>query len=89
MSETRPILLTWAALVALVALTVAGSFAFSGTLSLVTWLSIAVAKTALIFWVFMHLREDRGLLRIFAVGAIAWLMILFAFGGLAYVPGPT
>lgn len=86
MSETRSILLTWAALLILLVLTVAASFAFTGAPSILTGLSVAIAKTALILWVFMHLREDRGLLRVVAVGAVAWLMILFALGGLAYVP---
>jgi len=37
---------------------------------------VAAAKAALIFWFFMQLRTEKGLIRVFAVGAIAWLAIL-------------
>ena len=40
-------------------------------------------KAALILWVFMHLAEAGGLLRVIAIAAFAWLAILFALGALA------
>ncbi len=85
--ETRSLLLTWIALVVLLALTVGASFVLTGPPSLAAALLIAFAKAALILWIFMHLREISGLLRVFAVAAAAWLLILFALGGLAYLPG--
>jgi cytochrome c oxidase subunit IV len=81
----RHLVLAWAALMLLLALTVAASFALTGAASLVTALGIAGIKAALILWVFMHLSEDDGLLRVIAVAAFAWLGILFALGGLAYL----
>lgn len=39
-------------------------------------LAAAVAKAGLIYWVFMHLREVTGFLRIAAVGAAIWPLIL-------------
>ncbi|TPE51047.1 cytochrome C oxidase subunit IV family protein [Amaricoccus solimangrovi] len=85
MSVTRLLVLTWAALLLLLALTVAASFLLVGPPSLAAGIGIAAAKAALIFWVFMHLREDTGLLRVVAIAAFAWLGILFALGGLAYL----
>jgi cytochrome c oxidase subunit 4 len=36
----------------------------------------ASLKAMLILWFYMHLKEEGGLNRIFAVGAIVWLVIL-------------
>ena len=44
--------------------------------SAVVSFGVAAAKVALIFWFFMQLRTEKGLIRVFAVGAIAWLAIL-------------
>jgi cytochrome c oxidase subunit 4 len=43
-------------------------------------LAIATVKAVLIAWVFMHLRESSGLVRLFAVGALFWLLALIALG---------
>lgn len=83
--ETRRLVLTWAALMALLALTVAASFALTGAASLAAGLGIAALKAGLVLWIFMHLAEDDGLLRVVAIAAFAWLGILFALGGLAYL----
>ena len=73
----RSLLLVWSALLALLGLTVTASFLLAGPASFAVSLAIALAKAALIFWFFMHLREERGLIRIFAIGAAAWLLIMF------------
>lgn len=78
MGGIRPLLLVWAALLALLALTIAASFVLTGPLSLAASLSIALAKAALVFWFYMHLKEEGGLVRLAAVAAGAWLLILFA-----------
>lgn len=83
--EIRRLVLTWAALMALLALTVGASFLLTGPASLAAGLGIAALKAGLILWVFMHLAEDDGLLRVVAVAAFAWLGILLALGGLAYL----
>jgi len=75
-SELRPLLLTWAGLLALLAITIAVSFAPIGPVKPVANMAIAAVKAGLILWVFMHLRERGGLMRIFALGAIAWLAVL-------------
>jgi cytochrome c oxidase subunit IV len=85
MQGTRPLFLVWIALVVLLALTVAASFVLTGASSLAASLGIAAGKAALVAWVFMHLREEGGLVRAVAIGALAWLLILFVLGGAAYV----
>jgi cytochrome c oxidase subunit IV len=76
MQRARSLLIVWAALLGLLALTVAASYLVTGPLSAAASLLIALAKASLVFWFFMHLREERGLVRLFAVGATAWLLIL-------------
>jgi len=39
-------------------------------------LSIAAAKMLLIFWIFMRLRYQRGLVRVFAFAAFFWLGVI-------------
>jgi cytochrome c oxidase subunit 4 len=72
----RSLVLVWAALLALLAGTVAASYVLTGPLSVAVSLGIASAKAALILWFFMGLRREGGLVRLFAVAATAWLAIL-------------
>ncbi|HLG48663.1 MAG TPA: cytochrome C oxidase subunit IV family protein [Reyranella sp.] len=76
--------IVWLALIALLALTVAGSFTVTGASSAIVSFGVAAAKVALIFWFFMQLRTEKGLIRVFAVGAIAWLLILLLFAAIDY-----
>jgi cytochrome c oxidase subunit 4 len=76
--------IVWLALLALLALTVAGSFTVTGVASSVVSFGVATAKVALIFWFFMQLRTEKGLVRLFAVGAIAWLLILLCLTTIDY-----
>lgn len=76
MKEVRTILLVWAALLALLALTVAASFAPLGRALPFVSYGIAVAKTALVVWVFMELRVRGGLQRIALGVGFVWLAIL-------------
>ena len=76
--------IVWLALIALLALTVAGSFTVTGASSAIVSFGVAAAKVALIFWFFMQLRTEKGLIRVFAVGAIAWLLILLLFATIDY-----
>jgi cytochrome c oxidase subunit 4 len=68
----------WLALLALLALTVALSFALKGMPSLAASIAIAAAKAGLIFWFYMHVREKQGIVRVAAVAAFLWLAILTA-----------
>jgi len=77
--ETRQLILVWAGLMLLLAATVAVTFSPLPTVVKPGMnLLIAGAKAALIVWVYMHLREQPGLNRVVALGALAWLVILVA-----------
>jgi cytochrome c oxidase subunit 4 len=89
MKGAKPLVLVWAALMGLLALTLGASFVFTGPLSLVTSLGIAFTKAALVFWFFMHLREEGGLVRLAAVGAGVWLLILFILSAADYTTRQT
>jgi cytochrome c oxidase subunit 4 len=77
MKAVRTILLAWAALLALLALTIAASFAPLGRALPFVSYGIAMAKTALVVWIFMELRVRDGLQRIALGVGFVWLGILF------------
>jgi cytochrome c oxidase subunit 4 len=79
MSEIRPYVLVWLALLVLLAISAAGSFVFTGPVNLLVSFGTATLKGLLIFWFYMHLKEEGGLNRIFAIGAIIWLALLLIF----------
>jgi cytochrome c oxidase subunit 4 len=66
----------WVALMALLTATVGATFLPLGQWLPVVNLLIAFAKAGLIYWFFMHVREQKWLARLVAVAAIAWLAIL-------------
>ena len=77
MKAARTILVAWAALLALLALTIAASFAPLGRVLPYVSYAIAIAKTAIVAWIFLELRGRDGLQRIALAVGFAWLMILF------------
>ncbi|MDG3579631.1 cytochrome C oxidase subunit IV family protein [Rhizobium sp. YJ-22] len=85
MPKAMQILSVWLALMALLAATVVSSMLLRGSVGLAASLVIALAKAALVFWFFMHLREENGLARIAATGAVLWVAILFLLSGLDIV----
>lgn len=85
MPKAMQVLSVWLALMALLAATVVSSMLLRGSVGLASSLVIALAKAALVFWFFMHLREENGLARIAATGAVLWVAILFLLGGLDIV----
>ncbi len=82
--SVRLIVLVWAALLGLLALTVGASLILTGPASLAAGLGIALAKATLIYWFFMHLRDASGLIRLAAAGALVWLLILLTLVGVDY-----
>ena len=64
------------ALLGLLTLTAVAARLPGGSWSLPFALLVATAKLMLIFWVFMRLREHRGLVRVFAVAGFFWLGLL-------------
>jgi cytochrome c oxidase subunit 4 len=77
MKAVRTILVVWAALLGLLVLTIAASFAPLGRALPFVSYGIAVAKTALVVWIFMELRVRDGLQRIALGLGFVWLAILF------------
>jgi cytochrome c oxidase subunit 4 len=74
--EVRQYLFVWAALLALLALTVASSFVRLGGGNAVINLFVAGAKALLVATFFMHLRDRPALVRLAAGVGVVWLMIL-------------
>lgn len=70
--------------VAIGTLTVGVCFVATGLTSLVANLAIAAVKAALVFWFYIHLRGAGGLVRVFAIGAGAWLLIMLLLAGTDY-----
>ena len=77
MSATVRLLLVWAALMLLLAITVTATFLPLGNVRIAVSYGVAVAKAALVLWFFMELRDDDGLARLAGIAAFAWISILF------------
>lgn len=72
----RTLLLTWAALLLLLALTFASAYVHLGTWNAVVNIVIAIAKAALVMTLFMHLKDASGLTRAFGVAAFFFVILL-------------
>jgi cytochrome c oxidase subunit IV len=75
-AHTRTLIVVWAALIFLLALTIGVTLLPLGHAKPMANIGIAVVKAALIFWFYMHLRELSGLIRLSAVAALVTLAIL-------------
>jgi cytochrome c oxidase subunit 4 len=89
----RPLVLTWVALLVLLALTAGSALLRLGWWNGVLNLLIALAKGLLVALVFMRLRKAHALVRIAAVTGLTTLAILFALAGSDYatrtrIPAP-
>lgn len=76
--QARTLVLVWLGLMGLLALTVGATFAPIGAFKPVANLAIAFGKAGLVLWFFMQLRAEHRLVRIVALAAVAWLLILIA-----------
>ena len=84
----RAIVLSWTALLALLATTVFVSYQPLGSLNLIVALCIATAKALIVAAVFMELRERSGLMIAFAAAGFFWLGILIWLSGVDFVSRP-
>jgi cytochrome c oxidase subunit 4 len=82
--SARPLLLTWLALMALLAITAAVAWVPLGWVNTAISLGIALAKALLVALVFMRLRRAHGLLRLTALAGIVTLFLLFGLAGADY-----
>ncbi|WP_168879029.1 cytochrome C oxidase subunit IV family protein [Rhizobium sp. P28RR-XV] len=71
-------------LLGLLGITICASLPLSGVAGLAASLSIALLKSAMIYWRYMHLDEEDALNRIAALAASAWLLVLLLFLGIDY-----
>lgn len=76
-SEQSTYLLVYLALLLLLGATMLSAQFELGIWNPVLNLGIATLKAILIAWVFMHLRESSGLVRLFAIAVLFWLLALF------------
>ena len=75
-AEAVRAVIVWAALQALLALTVLLAFAPLGALKAPIAYAIATAKATLVMWFFMELRREGGLPRLAAAAGLVWVSIL-------------
>ena len=76
MKNVRAILYAWVALLVLLALTIGASFApLRSVLPFVSY-SIAIAKTAIVIWLFMEMKTRDGLQRLALGVGFVWVFIL-------------
>lgn len=85
MGTKTQIVTIWLALLLLLAATFGASFAFTGAVGILVSLGIAFTKAGMVYWKYMHVGEQPGLLRIAAVAAGAWLAILFMLTAADYL----
>jgi cytochrome c oxidase subunit 4 len=79
----KPVL-TWIALLALLAASAGSAMLPLGWINGVVNLAIAVAKALLVLVVFMRLRRAHSLLRVAAATGLCMLVVLFALAGADY-----
>lgn len=76
-SQIRTYVYVYVALIVLLGITVGATQAPIEPYGPVVNMAVAVAKTALVLWFFMHLGESTGLVRVVAMSAFLWLVLLF------------
>ena len=81
---TRPLLIGWLGLLALLGLQVGLAFLPLGQAHLYFALGVSAAMATIIAWIFMELASAPHLARIFAYAGLFWVMVLFSLGGSDY-----
>lgn len=82
--RTRPLVLTWLALLALLALSAGSAWIPLGWINTAIGLAVATVKALLVALVFMRLRAGHPLLRLTALAGLATLALLFTLSGADY-----
>ena len=85
MLTVRAAVLTYVALLALLALTVGSTLFNLGAANTIINLAVAVAKAALIGLAFMHLRRSGVLVSLTITAVLLWLALLFSLPLLDFV----
>ena len=76
MTQRRADIYAWIALLALLAATFGSAYIPMGRLNVAVNLGIAVVKALVVALVFMHVRNERPLIRVVAAVGVIWLAIL-------------
>jgi cytochrome c oxidase subunit 4 len=79
-ADIRRLAIVYLALLALLSATMLATWIGLGRLGPFVSLGIAVAKASLVFWFFMELRQAAGLVRLFAVAGVFWILLMFSLG---------
>lgn len=83
--EARGLAVAWLALLALMGASLGASYLHLGAGNLVAGVGIAVAKTFIVGWWFMHLRRAAATDRAAALIALFLLAVLLALSGIDYL----
>ena len=83
-SRIRPLVLTWLALLALLALSAGTAWLQLGWINTAIGLAVATVKAVLVGLVFMRLRVTHPLLRLTALAGLTTLALLFILSGADY-----
>jgi cytochrome c oxidase subunit 4 len=86
--HTRPLVLTWLALLVLLGLSAGSALLPLGWFNTAIGLVIALVKALLVAVVFMRLRRAHALLRIAAITGIVTMALLFILSGADYATRP-
>ncbi|HWE72335.1 MAG TPA: cytochrome C oxidase subunit IV family protein [Stellaceae bacterium] len=80
-----PYLIAWMALLALLGLSVLTAYLPLGHFHPLANFSIAIVQAAIVFTIFMRLREPPPIKRVFAGAGFFWLTFLFGIGIIDYL----
>jgi len=86
--HTRPLVITWLALLVLLAISAGSALLPLGWVNTAIGLVIAVLKALLVAIVFMRLRRAHALLRIAAITGVVTMALLFILSGADYATRP-
>jgi cytochrome c oxidase subunit 4 len=75
-AEALRLVLVWAALIALLTLTVFMAFLPLGSFKALVAYAIATAKALLVLWFFMEMRREGGIARLAMAAGFAWICVL-------------
>lgn len=76
-TSPRTYFIVYVGLLLLLAATVGVAYVNLGVLNWIIALVIATIKAGLVIWYFMHVRDSSELTRLYVVGGLVWLAILF------------
>jgi cytochrome c oxidase subunit 4 len=82
--RTRPLVPSWLALMALLALSAGTAWIPLGWMNTAIGLAVAAVKALLVAFVFMRLRASHPLLRVTALAGVVTLALLFVLSGADY-----